>query len=183
LAHSTASKSSRDRIRRNDGTSPTVVEQYLQTSDFVEPILSKPNAVSLTTGKRATCSHALPSHPAKLANDGRSNDTGSYWATDVKEHPGDAWWQVDLKEPTTVGRVVVVGYYGDGRHYGFTVEASLDGKKWDLVADQRDNKMPSTQAGYTCRFKRHVVRYIRVIQTHNSANTGRHLVEVSAYQP
>jgi len=160
---------------------PTVVERYLETSDFVQPALSKPNVVSLTTGKPATCSCSLLSHPAKLANDGRSNDTGSFWATDVMQHPGDAWWQVDLKEPTTVGRVVVVGYYGDNRHYGFTVETSLDGKQWDMVADQRSNKKPSTKAGYTCCFAPRQVRYIRVSQPYNSANTGRHLVEVMAY--
>jgi hypothetical protein len=162
---------------------PTVVARYLETSDFVEqPALSKRNALSLTTGKPATCSHSLPPYPAKLANDGRSNDTNSFWATDVSQHPGEVWWQVDLKQPTTVGRVVVVGYYGDGRHYGFTVETSLDGKKWDMVADQRDNKERSTQAGYTCRFQPRPIRYIRVAQPYNSANTGRHLVEVMAFE-
>jgi hexosaminidase len=117
-------------VTRSDQTKrwdfPAVVEHYLQTSDLIEPALSKPNAVSLTTGKPATCSHALPPHPAKLANDGRSDDTGSYWATNVKLHPNDGWWQVDLKEPTTVGRVVVVGYYGGNRYYGFTVETSVE---------------------------------------------------------
>ena len=39
---------------------------------------------------------------------------------------------------------------------------------------------PSTSEGYTCRFPPRSVRYIRVRQTHNSANTGRHLVEVMA---
>ena len=70
---------------------------------------------------------ALPPYPAHLANDGIANNTDRYWATDVaSDEP--AWWQVDLEEPTTVGRVVVVGYYGDERYYGFTVETSLDGK-------------------------------------------------------
>ena len=40
-----------------------------------------------------------------------------------------AWWQVDLEQPTEVSRVVVVGYFGDQRHYGFTVEISPDGKQ------------------------------------------------------
>ena len=68
----------------------------------------KPDALSLTTGKPATCSTALPGHPASLANDGFANNTGRYWAMDVRSgHP--AWWQVDLGRPTLVGRVVVVG--------------------------------------------------------------------------
>ncbi|NQT86461.1 alpha-N-acetylglucosaminidase C-terminal domain-containing protein, partial [bacterium] len=142
----------------------------------------RPEATSLTTGKPATCSHALPPYPARLANDGRSRSTDHYWATDVAKHRGDAWWQVDLGKPTTVGRVVVVAYYGDKRYYGFTVETSLDGKTWDMAADRRDNKEPATREGVACRFEPQPVRYIRVTQTRNSANTGRHLVEVMAYK-
>ncbi|MBN2128530.1 MAG: family 20 glycosylhydrolase [Sedimentisphaerales bacterium] len=156
---------------------PTMVDLYERTYDW-----AKPNVPSLTTGKPATCSHALSPNPANLANDGRSDDTDSYWATDVQHHPGDAWWQVDLEKPTAVGRIVVVGYYGDTRHYGFTVETSTDGKDWDTVADRTDNETPSTRDGYTCRFAPRPVRYIRVTQTRNSANTGRHLVEVMAFE-
>jgi len=157
---------------------PTVIDVYRETADWL-----KPDAVSLTTGKPVTCSHALGPHPARLANDGFAGSTDSYWATDVVMHKADAaWWQVDLVKPTTVGRVVVVGYYGDKRHYGFTVETSLDGKTWDTVADRRDNKELSTAEGYACKFEARPVRYVRVTQTHNSANSGRHLVEVIAFE-
>ncbi|MBM4089690.1 MAG: hypothetical protein FJ276_09720, partial [Planctomycetes bacterium] len=140
----------------------------------------RPDAVSITTGKPVICSHAISPHPAHLANDGWSTSTDAYWASDVNQNPV-AWWQVDLQTPTTVGRVVVVCYYGDARYYGFTVEASLDGETWQLVADRRDNREPSTADGYTCRFPPRPVRYLRVTQTQNSANTGRHLVEVMAF--
>ena len=83
------------------------------------------------------------------------------------------WWGVDLEAPTDVGRVVVIAYYLDKRYYGFTVETSLDGKKWDLVADMRQNKALSTAKGYTCKFEPRKVRYIKVTQTSSSANTGR----------
>jgi hypothetical protein len=155
----------------------TVVDLYQQEYDW-----TKPDAPSLTTGKPATCSHALGPFPANLANDGLAGDTDSYWATDVGQHPGDAWWQVDLLKPTTVGRVVVVGFYGDKRYYGFTVETSTDREMWDVVADMRGNRKLSTREGYTCSFKSRKVRYIRVNQTHNSANAGRHLVEVMAFE-
>jgi hypothetical protein len=95
----------------------------------------------------------------------------------------EAWWQVDLEAPVEVSRVVVVCFYGDTRHYGFTVETSLDGEEWQLVADRRDNEEPATEEGYVCDFAPRQVRYIRVTQTSNSANTGRHLVEVMAYGP
>lgn len=157
---------------------PTVLALYKETADWL-----KPDAESLTTGKPATCSHALDPFPARLANDGFAGSTDSFWATDIVKHKaGAAWWQVDLGKSTTVGRVVVVGYYGDKRYYGFTVETSLDSKTWEMVADRRDNKEFSTAKGYTCRFDPRQVRYIRVTQTANSANTGRHLVEVMAYK-
>jgi len=141
----------------------------------------KPNANSLTTGKPVTCSHALPGHPARLANDGWSNDTNAYWATDITQDP-KAWWQVDLLKPTSIGRIVVVGYFGDKRHYGFTIETSLDSKKWKMIVDRHTNQEPVTANGYTHCFEPYTVRYIRVTQTCNSANTGRHLVEVMAFE-
>jgi hypothetical protein len=158
---------------------PTVVALYAQSDP--PPVWTEPDAQSLTTNRPATCSVALPSCPARLANDGYASDTDRYWAMDVAD--GDpAWWQVDLEQPTTVGRVVVVAYFGDRRYYGFTVKTSVDGQAWEVAADLRDNQAPSTARGYTCRFEPRVVRYIRVTQTHNSANTGRHLVEVMAYE-
>jgi hypothetical protein len=38
-----------------------------------------------------------------------------------------------------------------------------------------------TEDGYACVFKPRVVRCLRVTQSRNSANTGRHLVEVMAF--
>lgn len=139
-----------------------------------------PEEPNLATGKPATCSSALPGHGANLANDGRRRSTDSYWATDVNNDK-NPWWQLDLEKPVVVGRVVVVGYYGDERYYGFTVEASKDGEHWETVADRRDNHDLSTRAGYTCRFTPRDTRFLRIQQTHNSANTGRHLVEVMAF--
>jgi alpha-N-acetylglucosaminidase len=134
----------------------------------------------LTTGKPATCSSSLSPYPAWVANDGWYRSTDHYWATDVNTDP-DPWWQVDLEKPTSIGRVVIVFYYGDKRFYGFTLETSTDGKKWETAADHRQNKMPSTAEGFTCRFPSRAVRYLRVRVAHNSANTGRHLVEVMAF--
>ncbi|KKK68853.1 hypothetical protein LCGC14_2939890, partial [marine sediment metagenome] len=132
---------------------PTVVAAY-------KDLNKKKPYYSLTTGKPATCSSVLPTavnapvayvgyppysfYAASLANDGHAEDTERYWATSLQHYPGPAWWQVDLEKPTAVGRVVVVGYFGDARSYGFTVETSLDAEKWDMVADRRDNKWIST---------------------------------------
>lgn len=136
---------------------------------------------SLATGKPATCSHSLQPFPASLANDGGIDDTDRYWATDVGVSPG-AWWQVDLGKPEVVGRVVLVSYYGDTRTYGYLVEGSLDGKAWSTLSDLRTNRIPSTRDGVTAKFAAQQVRYLRVTVTSNSANSGRHLVEVLAYR-
>jgi hypothetical protein len=141
----------------------------------------EPDAPSLTTGKPVSCSAALPGFPASLANDGCTRNPDRYWATDVTTDKAP-WWQVDFEKPTTIGRVVVVGYYGDQRYYGFTLEVSADGQTWETVADWRDNQQPSSRQGYTCLFTPRQVRFLRVRQTHNSANTGRHLVEVMAFE-
>ena len=160
---------------------PTVRSMCIQGTLTPDGVAIEPDSVSLTTGKPATCSTAMAQHPAHLANDGCAKDTDRYWAMDVAN--GDpAWWQVDLEKPTAVGRIVVVGYYGDQRSYGFTVETSLDGEKWEMVADKRDNKTPATANGTACEFEQRTIRHIKVTQTSNSANTGRHLVEVMAFE-
>lgn len=138
-------------------------------------------SVSLTTGKPVSCSLSLPPYPASLANDGLLRDTDRYWATDVSQDPLP-WWQVDLEETRAVGHVTVVCYYGDSRSYGFLIETSVDGVHWDPAADWRDNRRSATRAGYRCTFAPRPTRFIRVTQTSNSANTGRHLVEVLAYE-
>jgi hypothetical protein len=76
----------------------------------------------------------------------------------------------------------VIGYFGDERYYGFLVATSNDGQTWETAADWRNNKEPSTDEGYTCRFTPRTVRYLRIRQTFNSRNTGRHLVEVLAFE-
>jgi len=142
-----------------------------------------PDMVSLTTGKPVTASDTLGKNDAKLANDGKRNNPDSYWACDSKGKAEPPWWQVDLERPTEVNRVVVICYYADKRYYGFLVEGSLDGQDWTKLSDFRENTKPSTIDGYDCRFGTQAIRYLRVTQTHNSANSGRHLIEVMAFGP
>ncbi|HRZ99640.1 MAG TPA: alpha-N-acetylglucosaminidase C-terminal domain-containing protein, partial [Candidatus Paceibacterota bacterium] len=161
---------------------PLAVSQQLWAK--YQPALARsyaPETTSLTTGKPSTASSALPGHPASLANDGRIRDTNRYWATDIQNDP-DPWWQVDFEKPTTVGRVTIIPFFGDERSYGFTVEGSTDGATWKILADQRSNQTASTSEGYRCSFSAQTIRYLRIRQTRNSANSGRHLVEVLAFE-
>jgi alpha-N-acetylglucosaminidase len=146
----------------------------------------------LALNKPVKSSAALAGMDAALANDGII-DTYSFWGCDVKNKTASAWWQVDLEKPETVSKVVVVGYYADKRSYEFYIEGSLDGKTWKLLADKRgeasnretaDKQKPaalSTENGYVCEFAPQKIRHLRVTQTGNTANTGRHLVEVQVF--
>lgn len=136
--------------------------------------------ISLTTGKPVACSFSQPRMDAGLANDGIV-DTESYWGMDASQAK-TAWWLVDFEKTVMVGRVVVVCYFGDKRCYGFTIEGSTDGRAWTMLADRRDNLAPSTRDGYESIFTPQEIRYLRVTQTGNTANTGRHLVEVMAFE-
>ena len=160
----------------------TELHEYLK--EMGEPVKYDPEdyppVVSLTAGKPATCSDQLPSYPPSRANDGIRNNPNAYWACNA-DADGMAWWQVDLETLEEVARVVVVCYYGDSRHYGFLVEGSQDGQNWTILADKRYNFRRSTIDGYECRFEPQKIRYLRITQTSNSANIGRHLVEVMAF--
>ncbi|MCP4638799.1 MAG: hypothetical protein GY851_00125, partial [bacterium] len=160
-----------------DGDPAEIAQRLLDT--HVDEI-GKPEVSNLTTGKPVTCSHALPEYPARLANDGYLSNTDAYWATDTGVDKA-CWWQVDLEEPTEIARVVAILYYGDSRRYEFYIETSLDGETWDMAADYRDDPQPSRREGVVATFEPRRARYLRVTVTHNSANTGRHLVEVLAY--
>jgi hypothetical protein len=78
--------------------------------------------------------------------------------------------------------VVVVGFYMDRRSYGFLVEGSLDGESWFTLSDQRENKKLSTIDGYELKFTPREIRFLRVTQPRNTANSGRHLIEVMAFE-
>jgi len=70
-----------------------------------------------------------------------------------------------------------------GKAVSFNLKAAVEPviSNGRLVADRRDNHELSTREGYTCLFTAREARYLRIRQTHNSANTGRHLVEVMAF--
>ncbi|WP_153557352.1 DUF1553 domain-containing protein [Roseimaritima sediminicola] len=167
-----------ERLTTSFAERPGDAEALISIGESAKPSMA--DQPSLTTGKPSRSPEHQRGHPPSLANDGLRSDTNRFWSLDSSGGK-PAWWEVDLEQPTEVASVVVVGYFGDSRHYGFTVETSLDGRQWDLVADHRDNQRPSTAAGIRCEFEPRQVRFIRVNQTHNSANVGRHLVEVLAF--
>lgn len=148
----------------------------IQPAEERKMILQKRDAESLTTGRPATCSSATKDHPAELANDGELAEIGYWESTEAKP-----WWQVDLGEGKQISMVRVVPYYRDpNRYYQFVVKTSVDGKKWETFLDLSDNTKHLGKDGASYTGQPTPVRYLRVEMLKNSANEGKHLVEVIA---
>ena len=143
---------------------------------------SKREGYSLTTGKPVKSSNN--SKTAKLVNDGKYKSSSRYWEATANGEIGNAWWQVDLQKPEKVNKIVVVTFYmPPERYYQFTVDASLDGKKWKQIIDYSKNKKftPKDGSGYVFKIKPQKMRYIRVNMLGHSHNNFVHLVEVMAF--
>jgi hypothetical protein len=98
-----------------------------------------------------------------------------YWeSTDAK-----AWWQVDLGSVQNIKTVRVVPYFGNpNRYYQFVVKTSVDGHEWVTFLDMSDNNKNLGKDGGSYTGQPTPVRYVRVEILKNSANEGKHLVEV-----
>ena len=134
-------------------------------------------ALGIAVGKRATASATSGGYDPARAVDGNAADLQSSWQAD----PYPQWWQVDLGKVVSVNRVHVFPYWGMNRSYQYTVEASVDGRAWQRVADLSENAEPATPAGNDFRFQPIDVRYVRVNMLKHSLNAGVHLVEVRVF--
>ncbi len=128
------------------------------------------------TGCKAASSASLPDHGPELAVDGIVSLESS-WQAD----PYPQWLQLDLGKPTVLKGARVWTYWGGGRYYRYTVEASIDGKNWTLVGDKSANEQPATEKGDLFEFPPREVRYLRVNMLFHSLNGGVHLVEIAPY--
>ena len=138
-----------------------------------------PKMPNLATGKKVTVSGGTqsPQNP-ELAVDDNLDLASSWWAS-----PAPQWLQVDLGEVYEIGRVEVFPYWDGTRYYQYTVQASLDGTDWTMLADRSKNTAPATQKGDEIRFATMKARYVRVTMLKNSANEGVHLVELRVWPP
>ncbi len=134
---------------------------------------------NLTTGKpTAASSQATAKHSPGNAADGVV-DLATYWDG---SDGGAEWWSVDLQELHPLSKVQLWTYWDGGRFYQYTVETSADGEHWQEVVDARNNTTPASAKGYTHSFPPTTARHVRINLLHNSANPGKHLVEVRVYQ-
>ena len=126
--------------------------------------------------KRAAveASASLGKYPPTNAFDGNHTALESSWQTD----PYPAWLRIDLEEERKLKAVRVYPYWGSGRYYRYTVEASADGVEWQVVGDMRENTTPSTPKGDRFEFPPRKIRLIRVNMLYHNLNKGVHIVEV-----
>ena len=98
--------------------------------------------------------------PPSVLTDGQIGP--GYWQTKNVKPP--QWCTVDLGKPTTVGRVVVHQYSEKFVMTGYQLSTSLDGKEFDVVAEQQG----ATPVTLAIDFPPRPARYVR-ITSHGSA--------------
>ena len=89
---------------------------------------------------------------------------------------------VDLEQNYTVNGVKVANYADLGRYYCWDAYASTDLDAWTLIA-QKSSSAPSISGGYYFETEETEARYIKIVGTYHSANSGYHFVEVEVYSP
>jgi len=143
---------------------------------FVDP--EKIANMNLATGKPVTVSGGTQGDmiPANAVDGILDNSSG--W------HAGSypQWLQVDLKKPTTFNRLKVYTYYDNQRYYQYTIEASLDGKKWQQIVDMTKNVETSNKNGFEHNIDPCRARYVRITMLKNSVNPGVHLNELMIFE-
>jgi hexosaminidase len=136
-----------------------------------------PSRPNLATRKAVTASGGTqgPQLP-ELAVDDNLDLASSWWAG-----PWPQWLQADLGAVHRVGRIEVFPYWDGRRYYQYTVEVSVDGRTWSVVADRSQNTVPSSEQGDSIVLSPTEARYVRVNMLRNSANEGVHLVELRVW--
>lgn len=137
---------------------------------------------NLTTGKPATASQTGNGELPEFAVDGMVEVRSAFEPTFWGAAPYPQWWMVDLEKVANLNEVHLYTFWGEGRYYQYTIEGSLDGKTWLILADGSKNARAADENGHKHTFGPMPVRYIRVNMLKNSANMGVHIVEVRAYQ-
>ncbi|KAG4074440.1 hypothetical protein HA402_015136 [Bradysia odoriphaga] len=85
---------------------------------------------------------------------------------------------VELKSIYLINHIKILLWDRDDRSYSYYVDVSVDLKSWNRVYDGAEFFCRSWQ---NLHFKSCPVRYIKLVGTHNTANTDFHVVELEAF--
>lgn len=108
--------------------------------------------------------------------DGYANNPDAHW-----NGIGDCHLTIEMAMPRKINELEVVTWWGDGRAYRYTVEASEDGETWRQIVDMSQNAKGSGPDGYKHTFDLMSIRYLRFHMMGNTTNNHGHLVEVRAF--
>ncbi|MBP5181395.1 MAG: discoidin domain-containing protein [Lentisphaeria bacterium] len=89
--------------------------------------------------------------------------------------------EIDLGEVRNADGVRIFFWHGDLRYYQFYVLSSVDGKKWEMLYDERKNLVRSREEGFGKDFPAKKMRFVRVFVLYNSVNAACHIREVEIY--
>ncbi|PKO17104.1 hypothetical protein CVU37_09900 [candidate division BRC1 bacterium HGW-BRC1-1] len=124
-----------------------VVAPTMQTAEEREKRwreVFSPAATGMAVGKTVEASTGKDT--ASRAVDGNAVDPQrSSWVTKKADWP--ATLKIDLGAETTVTRVQVVPDYLSEQTFRYKVETSVDGEKWGVIGDMRENKVRATDKG------------------------------------
>jgi len=130
---------------------------------------------------------ALPKHGASvlvgevktalLDGDSKNYDMERGFSRHPIEEGGDKGIVVKLGMPCIINRINMLLWDRDQRSYCYYIDVSMDQKDWIRVVDHSKYLCRSWQYVY---FDARVVRYIRVVGTHNTVNKVFHVVTLEA---
>lgn len=152
------------------------MEDYSESSGY-RYMMKSMEVKGMAVGKPVTDTGRETGFLPEYAVDGELS--GNYWGA-----VAPASITVDLLEPREVAAFHVYPWRGDGRHYQYTIEISVDGENWMQVVDMSNNTEPSSMKGHFHNYNAgYRFRYARLNMLRNSANPSVHVMEFKIYSP
>jgi hypothetical protein len=133
------------------------------------------NLLTMDRVKFSTDAKSQCGDPEKIC-DGYANNPDVHW-----NGIGDCQMTIEMAVPRKINELEVVTWWGDGRAYRYTIEASEDGKSFKPIVDMSQNTKGSGPEGYKHTFDLMSIRYLRFHMMGNTTNNHGHLVEVRAF--
>jgi len=177
-------KNERIAVRQNE-CKVTLEPGELVILEFSKEMISAPRVtrpVNLAYKKKVSGDRGVNAMTGARAVDGKEDFLCAWWS----EKACPASLIVDLKKTETVNAVRVLPAWSENNTYfprisQWVVETSVDGKKWDMAADESKNIMPNSKMGVYRRFPDRQARYVRYTELLNSSRQGGQLIEIQVF--
>lgn len=131
-------------------------------------------APSVAFSKHVFCQSNQVNHGPQFGNDGDATN-GSYWAAG----PFPQWWKVDLGSDYDIALIVIRNWVDNSRYYRYEIHGSTDDLSYTKIGEKTNNH-PAGELGDSYYIKG-TYRYLKVILTYNSNNSGVHISDFRVY--